>query len=343
MPEKTDARFEAALERPPEARSAFLAEACHGDDELCREVQYLLAQHDAAGSFLDKGSIELIESGVAPLPTFSPDEIISGRFKIVRFIGRGGMGEVYEARDTKLGRSVALKFLPDVGAHPRHAGRGGMRGEVGAIHESPLRDRMALERFRREARAASAINHPNICAIYDIDEYQGQPFIVMELLEGQTLKQHIAVGAHAVRPSGGVGIEEGARRAPLQTLGGQKVILVWDGLPAHKSRVMQGYLWRQRRWLRVERLPGYAPDLNPVEMLWGNIKGQELANRCAEDLDEAVAALPAAWLGSADAASFHLPSCNTLVFLFDQSVTVLCEIQVKIDRVRLPADENTRI
>ena len=70
-----------------------------------------------------------------------------------------------------------------------------------------------------------------------------------------------------------------------------KAILVWDGLPAHKSRIMKEYLRRQRAWLAVERLPGYAPELNPVETLWGNIKGQELANRCAEDLAEAGAAI----------------------------------------------------
>jgi len=70
-------------------------------------------------------------------------------------------------------------------------------------------------------------------------------------------------------------------------LRGRKVVLVWDGLPAHKSRKMKEYLRQQRHWLREERLPGYAPDLNPVETLWGNIKGQELANRCAEDLAEA--------------------------------------------------------
>src|SRR5437899_2430393 len=64
-------------------------------------------------------------------------------------------------------------------------------------------------------------------------------------------------------------------------LRGRKAVLVWDGLPAHKSRRMQAYLRQQRRWLRVEKLPGYAPDLNPVEPLWGNLKGQELANRCA--------------------------------------------------------------
>jgi transposase len=70
-------------------------------------------------------------------------------------------------------------------------------------------------------------------------------------------------------------------------LRGRKAVLVWDGLPAHKSRRMQAYLRQQRRWLRVEKLPGYAPDLNPVEPLWGNLKGQELANRCADDLAEA--------------------------------------------------------
>lgn len=72
---------------------------------------------------------------------------------------------------------------------------------------------------------------------------------------------------------------------------GRKAILIWDGLPAHKSRIMTDYLQSQRHWLTVERLPGYAPDLNPVETLWGNVKGQELANRCAEDLTELDTAL----------------------------------------------------
>ena len=66
----------------------------------------------------------------------------------------------------------------------------------------------------------------------------------------------------------------------------QQAILVWDGLPAHKSCAMKEYLLRQRAWLTVARLPGYAPDLNPVETMWGNIKGKELANRCAQDLAE---------------------------------------------------------
>ena len=74
-------------------------------------------------------------------------------------------------------------------------------------------------------------------------------------------------------------------------LGGKKVVLIWDPLPGHKSRQMRQYLQGQRSWLRVDWLPGYAPDLNPVETLWGNLKGQELANRCAEELGETVTAL----------------------------------------------------
>jgi transposase len=76
-------------------------------------------------------------------------------------------------------------------------------------------------------------------------------------------------------------------------LGGAKVTLIWDGLPSHRSRTMQAWIRAQRRWLVVERLPGYAPDLNPTEGLWGNIKGGELANLCADTLDQAAQAAQA--------------------------------------------------
>jgi serine/threonine protein kinase len=139
-------------------------------------------------------------------------------YRILEKLGSGGMGVVYKAEDIRLGRMVALKFLP----------------------EGVANDHQALERFQREARAASALNHPNICTIYEVDEFEGQPFIAMELLEGQTLKCLIDVGEGLDGPPGPGSQREHGNGAPLRSdLLLELAIQITDALDAaHSKRIV---------------------------------------------------------------------------------------------------------
>jgi serine/threonine protein kinase len=162
--------FNAALEVPPEKRRQFLDSACAGDQLMQAEVLSLLEKSDANEPFLSQ---PIFDVG-AKIISQQADEALAGKtlgaYTLVRPIGRGGMGEVYLAHDVRLGRKVALKLLPNL------------------LRPDPDGER----RFKHEARAASAISHPNIAHIYEIGEAEGRLFIAMEFVDGVTLRERLS-------------------------------------------------------------------------------------------------------------------------------------------------------
>ena len=166
-----DRLFHSALERPPEERAGFLAEACGTDEVMRRKVEALVAAHEQSGEFLDAPAFEVASSKLTLEQPGSLVNRILGHYKILGTLGAGGMGQVYLAQDTRLGRKIALKLLPP---------------------EFTI-DAKRVQRFEQEARAASALSHPNVCVIHEIgDTEDGRRFITMEYIEGTTLRQQLA-------------------------------------------------------------------------------------------------------------------------------------------------------
>jgi serine/threonine protein kinase/Tol biopolymer transport system component len=171
---KVESLYHGALEREASARPEFLRQACAGDESLLREVESLLAEEEP-GSFLGQPALDvaaqvLAEDQAPAAGTASPEAMLGrvvSHYRILEKLGAGGMGEVYRALDTKLGRDVALKILPQAMAN----------------------DAERMARFEREARVLASLNHPNIAAIYGLEESNGIRALVMELVEGETLAE----------------------------------------------------------------------------------------------------------------------------------------------------------
>jgi serine/threonine protein kinase/Tol biopolymer transport system component len=172
--QQIDKLFHSTLEFAPEKRAAFLAQACSGDTDLHHEVESLVAALEQDGSFLEAPAYEVApEFVVESLAGLIAGQQI-GPYKILSPLATGGMGEVYLAHDSRLGRKIALKLLPSDFA----------------------RDQYRVRRFAQEARAASALNHPNVCVIHEIGQTKdGRHFIAMEHIDGITLRQRILQGA----------------------------------------------------------------------------------------------------------------------------------------------------
>lgn len=176
--------FQSAIQRSPDNRSAFLMNACRGDEALRKEVQSLLDANEKSGEFIDSPAYEAAAKSMSEQAELRPGQIV-GTYEIISLIGRGGMGEVYRAHDQKLRRQVALKILPG----------------------SYLQDSDRMRRFEQEAQAASTLNHPNIITIHEIRKIDLTLMIATEFVEGETLRDRLLLSDLDLKDALGIAIQ----------------------------------------------------------------------------------------------------------------------------------------
>ena len=194
---QADILFQAAVELDTADRPAFLDEGCAGDQILRREVESLLSSDSREWEFIERSALESAAVLLADeQPRLAPGQEF-GHYEILKLIGRGGMGEVYLARDRILNRNIALKLLPS------------------DYTQNPDR----LRRFQREAQTVSALNHPNIITIHELGSVSDQQYIATELIEGETLRGHIARGPLAVSDAVDIAIQTAGALAAAHRAG----------------------------------------------------------------------------------------------------------------------------
>ena len=257
---------QSALDKDPSARAAFVRASCGGDETVLRDVQSLLWYEADAESFLERPAVELARGSSS-----EPHEnALAGRtlshYQVVSLLGAGGMGEVYLARDQRLDRTVALKILP-----------GDLAG-----------DAERMQRFEREARAASALNHPNVATIYDVGESDGLHFIVMEHVDGETVAARIA--GRSLLPAAVVDIA--VQAADALEMAHAKGITHRDIKPANLMVTSRGHLkvldfgvakmklrdesvgsgdWILDSGTAIGRVIGSGPYMSPEQITGGNV------------------------------------------------------------------------
>src|SRR5213594_2501009 len=253
--------FQSALERDAAERSAFLYQACADDRELRSEVESLISSHDQAGDSIEAMAAE---AATEMLADEQPGPILGkhiGHYEVLSLLGRGGMGEVFLAQDTSLGRKVALKLL---------------RSDFTRIEER-------LRRFQQEARAASALNHPNILTIHEIGHHGSLHFMATEYVEGETLRQHLSSARITVGQTLDVGVQVASALAAAHQAG----IIHRDIKP--QSVRATGSCCRLGRWQSTDishpaTRPGSSPSRRRSSLRSAHLRSPEWSRHRAVSL-----------------------------------------------------------
>jgi serine/threonine protein kinase/Tol biopolymer transport system component len=267
--QRIDALVQTAVELEPDRRAAFLDEACAGDEDLRAHVERLLSYDERTFALIESPAAEIaVDLFAAAEPALSAGQRL-GRYEVLDFVGAGGMGEVYRARDADLGRTVALKLLPP----------------------DFTSDDDRVRRFQAEARAASSLNHPNIITVYEIGRDDDKQFIATEFIEGETLRERMERGQLAAREAVRIAVQAAEALAAAHVAG----IVHRDVKPENIMVRPDGYLkvldfglaklTEQESPLSNVGLPGAVTSDSVVGLVMGTVRYMSPEQARGEALD----------------------------------------------------------